>query len=299
MEEVKPLLEKLRKNLMDPSSSSPENICLVGLSGAGKSSLLNSLNAALTCEFRPWHPAGRGSGQTKTTTLVKFPNCGVRDEDLKDGHPLKDMIKKLPNLWDFIGFADDDSEQLKEILRLVISGCIPPGTDYRELEKIQKQKPNNSLALKKKYYTPMKDWKMTSIVFVHSYGVQVPIKLINCLKSVLKETDPDTAGLKYTVNVFVVLTKQGQKDTIDIKDQLSAQFDLTGATEFSMEELTNYNDATGYEFDSEISKKHLELLCKMTYPKLPRVAPNVQPARYCIVMWLYTIKINVAVSEML
>ncbi|WAR30849.1 hypothetical protein MAR_033391, partial [Mya arenaria] len=160
-----------------PNRTYPEVVFLLGLPGAGKSAIVNTIVKALCGKFYSKAVTGKGHAVSKTLILQR----------------------KLPTIIDAAGTGDEDSEKFKEILRVYFGGFVPSGTSIQFVENLQKEHGIGTL----QYLLESSDEnKVTKVVFVASCKQSFPEKLVECLHSVLQEYDD-----RNPVDVFVVITK--------------------------------------------------------------------------------------------
>ncbi|XP_053391670.1 uncharacterized protein LOC123561146 [Mercenaria mercenaria] len=202
-EENDSLLEEVFELLESPDCENPEVILLIGRSGAGKSSLVNTLHKVLTGRF--YTIAKQGSGQTQTVTLdlLRYENCGVmlhRISDKNTRERMTNLLPKLPHILDFAGLADENTPNLREIIELLIGGYIRPGTSIDALEKKQEERGIGGL---KEVFKPHPAWKVSKIIFMQGCIDDIPKNLIQCLREVLKIFNPATLTRKcnYLTNI--------------------------------------------------------------------------------------------------
>ncbi|WAR06146.1 hypothetical protein MAR_021515, partial [Mya arenaria] len=120
----------------------PETLLLFGLSGSGKTSIVNTIFNELTGIPESALQAGSGSTQSKTLDF-KYVNCGILQENIIDSDlqsKIGAIIGNLPNIIDCAGKGNVNDEQTKEILRHTLTGRIPPGTSIAALEELQNKK---------------------------------------------------------------------------------------------------------------------------------------------------------------
>lgn len=267
-----------------------ENILLLGMVGAGKSALVNTLINAVSGSYIPKAKVGAGLRQSKTFTLNRYESCGVTREDIID-ETRRDIVQgilpRLPTIFDVAGRYDTNTDALREILELLIGGFIQPGTSTETLEDLQEE--HHVGFLKKELFTKSQpEWKATKIVFVQSVRDKVPENLIKCLHTVLKSTNPETAQPLYTEDVFVVITKyylvmgqhnynrQSEDKTITMEQfkilekDVAKLFNIEGALGDNRICWVSYTDDSGSD-NPYIDNIALKFIKRMVLPGCPPV----------------------------
>ncbi|XP_052789234.1 uncharacterized protein LOC128223843 isoform X2 [Mya arenaria] len=189
-----------------PNRTYPEVVFLLGLPGAGKSAIVNTIVKALCGKFYSKAVTGKGHAVSKTLILQRLVRCGLQANEMEpiEKNILKKGLSKLPTIIDAAGTGDEDSEKFKEILRVYFGGFVPSGTSIQFVENLQKEHGIGTL----QYLLESSDEnKVTKVVFVASCKQSFPEKLVECLHSVLQEYDDRSGKPKYPVDVFVVITK--------------------------------------------------------------------------------------------
>lgn len=204
----KRLLEDIVQLCRLEDREKPEVILLIGKIGAGKSAFINTVYKVFTGRYHEIARQGAGSAQSVTVELQRYDHLGLSLKHVADKERrklLSGILDKLPRILDFVGLANVDTEELAELLELVVGGFIPEGTCIMEMEKLQKKKGVGSLKIV--FNTPDPDQVVTKLVFVQSCTDPIPENLIACLKKVLTTTDPATMARKYNPDVFLLFTK--------------------------------------------------------------------------------------------
>lgn len=276
--------------------SKVENIFLLGRSGAGKSALVNTVIKVISGKYTPKAKVGAGGTQSKTLNLERYKSCGVTREDITDGTQrdlVQGILPRLPTILDAAGKGDVNTESLQEIIELLIGGYVPPGTSIEALEKLQKEYGVGSL--KDVVYTECNpSWKVTKVVFVQSCRDAVPENLVECLHTVLKKTDPETAKPLYTGDVYVVITKYdlvksqsmydcGSDDkTVSMSDfeavetKIAEVFNIQGALEDNRIRWVSYTDRVSKD-NPHIDNIALKFIRSMVRPVNQQETEHVKP----------------------
>ncbi|XP_052789508.1 uncharacterized protein LOC128223988 [Mya arenaria] len=207
--------------------------------------MVNTIVKALCGKFYSKAVTGKGDALTKTLTLQRFVQCGLKEDDLEpvEKDILNEGLSKLPTIIDASGKGDEDSEKIKEILRVYFGGFVPPGTSIQFIEKLQE---DNGIGSLQELLECSDDNKVTKVVFVASCKQSFPEKLVECLQSVLQEYDNRSGKPKYPVDVFVVITKYDlvkdqhiyeARDKVEeyITEECFQKFEAEVANHFSIE----------------------------------------------------------------
>lgn len=278
------LLHSIITQGADPNRKSLGNILLIGRPGSGKSSLLQSIFTSLTRKDNPSFRIGKGVDRSITCSLDYAEKCRIHLYDIKD-HPdsttISKVVQYMPNFTDFAGLENVNDDNFKKILQAIIYGYIEPGTTMDRIHNFQVKygaKKFNTM-----FNGPHNDWKITQIVFVQSHDVVIPENLIACLKEAVTETDPWGNGRKFHGRIICVITKLDtfQPLTIDqdemeqkgyadkspasgIEARLAALFNIEGDMDRHLIWVTNYSQATGFDYRPEIANGHFKLLKLLT-----------------------------------
>ncbi|WAR30850.1 hypothetical protein MAR_033392 [Mya arenaria] len=103
-----------------PTAPTQKWCFFLGTPGSGKSAMVNTIVKALCGKFYSKAVTGKGDALTKTLTLQRFVQCGLKEDDLEpvEKDILNEGLSKLPTIIDASGKGDEDSEKIKEILRV-------------------------------------------------------------------------------------------------------------------------------------------------------------------------------------
>ncbi|XP_060564760.1 uncharacterized protein LOC132723977 [Ruditapes philippinarum] len=266
------------ENLCSNTRRKVENVLLIGKVGAGKSSLINSVRKALTGQYIPKAPAGKGSSSSKTKALERFERCGVEEDDLIHDRDRYMKISHVPTIFDFPGLGDTEFEGLEEILDLIIKGDVAPYTSLRYLIESQ-NKTKNDHEKECELKQPYPNSKISTILFVQSCRESAPKNLISCLQKVLDKSGPD-GKLLYTGKVHVVMTKfdlvnhQDNSDDettemisednyMDIENDMADLFNIDGNRQDNLTKWTSYSDRLDAERDNPAVDNSALKLIKM------------------------------------
>ncbi|XP_053372568.1 uncharacterized protein LOC123561138 [Mercenaria mercenaria] len=290
-EENETLLNDILELLDSEVCEFPKVILLFGISGAGKSALINTIHKALTGQYFPIAKHGKGEAPSITMALNRYENCGIslqRIFDKSKKERMNDTIRKLPHILDCSGLPDVNSRELIELLEVLIGGYIPPGTQIPYLQEIQTK--NGEGSLKILYKEPKPEWKVTKIVFVQGCVDAIPRNLIECLKKTLGIVDEDTFISKYQADIFVLVTKcdlvedskdinlrrKVQEQTINMEElekveaDLARQFNFEGVPEFNTLRWVSLTQNVGLD-NPLVENIALQFLKQMVVPSVPRV----------------------------
>ncbi|KAL3886848.1 hypothetical protein ACJMK2_026811 [Sinanodonta woodiana] len=279
------MLDEIIRNYA--SGKKVKNILLIGLPSAGKSSMINSLACLILGNYVPVASVGQGAAQlTHTYAAHRYNHFGICEEHLR-GSPNEDNARiihpYLPNLHDFVGLADANTEELKEILSLQIFGYLEPGLQITSLFDIQRR---HGVGALKSWYTKSEEaWKIDIVLFVHSVTTNgVPRELIQCLLDVIK---PKDTLRPVDVEFYVVLTKMDKVETGVVTDEnvnaienaVADLFGIHGFKEYKLVKMANWCDDVGFpnsaavnldgsdERSVTLNNQLLKLLHNMSTPK--------------------------------
>ncbi|XP_052220814.1 uncharacterized protein LOC127837596 isoform X2 [Dreissena polymorpha] len=134
----KVLLREIADLCKREDRKTPEVILLLGSTGVGKSSMVNTIIKALTGKYFYKAKSGRGREGSVTLTFDWFDHCGIAECDLQSlqQEVIGDCWQQLPNIIDADGMGFQDSQDIQEILEVVLGGFIPPETSITHLQKL-------------------------------------------------------------------------------------------------------------------------------------------------------------------
>lgn len=269
------LLDSIITQGADPNRKSLGNILLIGRPGSGKSSLLQSIFTSLTRKDNPSFRIGKGVDRSITCSLDYAEKCRIHLYDIKD-HPdstkISKVIQYMPNFTDFAGLENVNDKNLKKLLQAIIYGYFEPGTSMDRIKKFQDK--YGAEKFNTMFNGPHKAWEITQIVFVQSHDLVIPENLIACLKGAVTETDPWWNGRKFHGRIICVITKldtfqqltvdQDEMEQMGYAARLAALFNIQGDMDRHLIWVTNYSQATGFDYRPEIANGHFKLLKLLT-----------------------------------
>ncbi|XP_060598449.1 uncharacterized protein LOC132752172 isoform X2 [Ruditapes philippinarum] len=283
-EQDSPELFKAFLNLLEQNDELPENILMFGISGAGKSSLINTIHKVLTGKYFELAVTGRGATQTLTKELKRYENCGVKKNWIADSsykERIVRMIPKFPNLIDFAGLKNENNNNLRDIIELILGGYIPPNITIEALEEIQNK--YGMEGLKVQYNKQNPSWKVDRIIVTHGCTDLVPKMLLEALKHVLSLYDSETGKRLYHCRLYLLITKYDQiidKDQTKrkktylhendcnietVEKELLETLNMEGAFDSKGQRWVNLTDANKHE-DAQVDRDTLIFLKKLVQP---------------------------------
>ncbi|KAK3585097.1 hypothetical protein CHS0354_004288 [Potamilus streckersoni] len=241
------ILDEVIKNFK--SQRKVKNILLLGLPSAGKSSLINSLVSLILGKYIPVASVGQGDQLTHTYAAHRYQHFGITEDHLR-GSPnevnARIIHQHLPNVDDFVGSGNENTEELKEILGLKIFGHLEPGIQITAL--CDRQTKYGSGCLRSWYTESKEEWKTDAVVFVHSVAVsEIPKKLIECVLEIIK---PKDSLRPVDVDYYVVLTNMdkvesgeiSEKNLNEVENAIAGVFGFRGFKEYKLVKVTNWSD---------------------------------------------------------
>lgn len=287
--ENKALIDEIIELLNNPDFESPEVILLLGSSGAGKSSLVDTLYGVLTGRYYAIAKQGSGETQSVTLDLLRYENCGVKLHRITDKNKRRKMsavLSKLPHILDCAGLGDENTPEMREIIELLVGGYIRPGTC---MDAVVQEQTRRGTGKMKEMFKPQPAWKVSKIVFLQGCIDVIPGNMIQGLNEVLMMYDPVTLVRKYPCQVFVLVTKYDLVKESDVhsvstsegrfinnekfeqkKQEIAKAFCSVGSTKYNMLPWINLTDDVEFT-ESTIPTKALKFLKKMVEPGTPKM----------------------------
>ncbi|XP_041373202.1 uncharacterized protein LOC121386390 [Gigantopelta aegis] len=190
------------KNISDEVEGRPLTVALIGCVGVGKSSLINTIAAALsTGRWREYAYSGmRGNMAEPVTTHTKrFPRCCQPDSM---------DTEKLPTLLDIAGFPEAMDWIWEKVLQLLFYGRIPENENLKNVyDYLTRQREDASII--PKYIRTYDHLKVDRVIVVCSANEEVPEHLLD---SVMRAARPFDGPAKRNIPIFCAMTKS---DTVD------------------------------------------------------------------------------------
>ncbi|KAI8517307.1 hypothetical protein Bbelb_058880 [Branchiostoma belcheri] len=111
-------VEKLRENVkerINNATAEMSNVLVIGLTGSGKSSLINSIEQAVVGKPANLARVGRGVGENVTLCIE---GCAMVST-------LQDNLRDKVKFWDFVGLPNRDDEAIRTLISLALDGHGP------------------------------------------------------------------------------------------------------------------------------------------------------------------------------
>lgn len=190
----------------DGKNLRPFRIVVVGKHGAGKSSFINGVAAALS-EDR-WHEyaytGDLGRGAPITIVNQRLVKCCNEDRER-----YKNVL--LPTVIDVAGLSDETDDKLEELLRLLFYGHIQ---EDEPLMRVYEDCTNSSREeIRTKYSQSFTEMRVDRVIFVASAAPTDPLpeRLISCVHRAARPSHKKTE--RRAVPIYGVLTKKDKVDT--------------------------------------------------------------------------------------
>ncbi|KAK3585104.1 hypothetical protein CHS0354_004294 [Potamilus streckersoni] len=182
------------------------HVALVGTYGVGKTSFVNTIAAALSCDrWREHAYAGKygSEGRPMTVFSENFSKCcKEKDEEYQN--------IALPTLIDLAGFPDEDNEKWRELLRIVFYGRLQEGESLTSAQEYCEK--YGVEGLREKYSTEQEALKVDRVVFVGAADQPVPKNLISCVIEAARPTGKGDDRGRRTIPIYGVLTHADKVD---------------------------------------------------------------------------------------
>ncbi|XP_013389998.1 uncharacterized protein LOC106158517 [Lingula anatina] len=230
------IIEKCEKQL----DLRQRRIILIGPPGAGKSSFVNSIAAAMSKSFSMVAEAGsfgdsRGDAESGITLyLSDFLNLGLEESKFDD----------LPTLIDLTGLPNNERlDLLQEVLSIVIYGRLPENERVQALFDFVYREGNGVKDLRLKYpeTRESRDLEATCIVFVlNADSDNVPESLMKAVTTVVMNGPRQ-------IRIFGLITKKDLAENEEgyprLREALVSNLGLVGVTNQRLGEVKCYCDA--------------------------------------------------------
>ncbi|XP_048777138.1 uncharacterized protein LOC125681198 [Ostrea edulis] len=170
----------------------PKNVAIIGTPGSGKSSFINSVITSFSKDcWREWTSVGNAQGNF-TRHLVKIPKDTYLDTCERKIYP-------YPTLIDMIGFEDQSTDVIKELLRYVLFGLVPH--EGKLINAMKTFEVEGIKGMRKEYLSNPETMKVDCLIFVASATSVLPLNLMDAVKQVALQEER-------VVPLFGVLTQR-------------------------------------------------------------------------------------------
>ncbi|XP_019637468.1 PREDICTED: uncharacterized protein LOC109479871 [Branchiostoma belcheri] len=266
-------VEKLRENVKDRinnATAEMSNVLVIGLTGSGKSSLINSIEQSVVGKPANLARVGRGVGENVTLCIE---GC---DMFSTLGDNLRDKVK----FWDFVGLPNRDDEAIRTLISLALDGRIPENQPLTNPEYFEMCKEE----LEDEFPVIPDGPKIQRVVVVCAADEEIPT---NLLKATKKAAQPATTAADRNIPLFLFISKVdkmvGEANAEGLSRRIHKARDTLDATNYFFEKATLYHEQTnavndpGMASNDSTDESLLRFLFNILNPTLRLVYAKPRP----------------------
>eukprot|EP00058_Branchiostoma_floridae_P015744 XP_002601232.1 hypothetical protein BRAFLDRAFT_95011 [Branchiostoma floridae] len=239
-------VDNLRENVRDRirnASAEMFNIVFIGLTGSGKSSLINSMEQAVVGTPANLARVGRGAGGNVTLCL----------EGCEMFSTLQDNLRDKVKFWDFVGLPNRNDETIRTLISLALDGRIPENQPLINPEYFEMCKEE----LEDEFPAVQGGPTIQRVVVVCAADEEMPVNLLQATK---KAAQPATTASDRNIPLFLLISKVdkmvGDANKDDLSRRIRSARDTLDATNYFFEKATLYHEQTNRDNDPGSRSRH-------------------------------------------
>ncbi|XP_078697300.1 uncharacterized protein LOC144925244 [Branchiostoma floridae x Branchiostoma belcheri] len=269
--------KRVRDNVREREG--PLNVLVIGRTGAGKSTFINSMQMALGHRWHQVAISGRTAGND-----CQITRCLKRYELFLNMY-MKDPVegyRHTVRFWDCCGFTDHSDDKYVEFFRRVLEGYVPDGTQVTTLF----QNDTTVADLQRRFPTRDVNRRIHRIVLAVEADRELPTNLMEAVQRVAQTEERD-------IPIFLLMTKLDKIDESNMEEYGRRKADAIDALNLVREdqrfcetylycnEKCKRDSRNGFHSNKQIDEKLTTFCCNLTDPAYDAglVYANVQDRR--------------------